>query len=746
MSAPRTPAHRLAAIVLLLSVAAVWLWAHEGHEPLPVRGVAVVKDARGTVTGIVLSRAAREALGLQTAEVQERALAGRLLAPAALVSPWNQHGYAAARLPGRIVKLHVRAGQVVKAGQTLAEVSSLDLESLQLELLNAHNAADLSARLVARLEPGVRDGSVPEQNLLDARTRHQQNLDAEEVGRGKWLGLRLPDAELKRLFESGKPLTLTLPIVSPIAGNVIHADLTVGKVVEPAEHLFEIVDLSSVWVKVGILERDLHQIANGQLMELSLAAYPDETFRVPLDMRSLSLDPQTHLNTAWATFVNPQSSARFLPGQSGQAELLLPGPEKVRAVPEGALIHDGVEHYVLVEQSRTVEESELVRVRVAVGKRTDGWAEVLAGDVHPGSFVATRGSHELAGFFVPEVLRLSAEGERDIGLKTDEVREQVVEDVLEVEGAVEVPPDRRAAVSTPLAGSLQQILVGRNDQVAAGQEIARIASIEMLDLQLDLLRSHLETRRLQDAYERLKTAGRSVPQRLAWETESKLLAARNQRDTLKRKLQSLGLTPKQVEGIVEQKQLVEYLPVLSPIAGRVVRFDKALGQALKPGDTLFEIHDLERPLIQAFLSESDAGSLRIGQKARVRLTADPAFVGVGTVVRSSGVLAPESRTLSAWIRLDQQPERPLLHGQLARITLVRAARPPSVAVPLSAVVREGSQSFVFVKQPNGIFDRRVVVTGQADDRAVEIRSGLGKGNHIVISGASALQTAHASIR
>src|SRR4051794_23630006 len=112
----------------LLTVAAVWLWAHEGHQALPARGVTV--DA---VNGmVILSPAAREALGPQTAEATLQPVAERWPAQAMLVAPWQQHAFATTRLGGKVARVHVKPGQRVEQGQVLAEVQSLELENLHL--------------------------------------------------------------------------------------------------------------------------------------------------------------------------------------------------------------------------------------------------------------------------------------------------------------------------------------------------------------------------------------------------------------------------------------------------------------------------------------------------------------------------------------------------------------------------------------------------------------------------------------
>ncbi len=79
-------------------------------------------------------------------------------------------------------------------------------------------------------------------------------------------------------------------------------------------------------------------------------------------------------------------------------------------------------------------------------------------------------------------------------------------------------------------------------------------------------------------------------------------------------------------------------------------------------------------------------------------------------------------------------------------------REPALAVPRSAVVREGLREYVFVRK-DGKFERRLVETGRSDDRYVEInaydessRRGLRLGEEIAVHGAADLQTAYAALR
>src|SRR5262245_36283351 len=310
-----------AGLLLLLTAAAAWLWAHEGHTPLPSKG-AFFDPAKGLVA---LSPEAREALGVQTGEVQYQALDERLAAPAALVAPWGRNAYATTRVGGKVTAVHVRPGQAVSRGQPLAEVQSLELETLQLELLTARANARLTEANLAQPRSAPEGGAVAEHQLLETKAAHQENLNAQEIARRKLLGLGLGEADLDRLLQERGPGPVRgLPVLSPIDGVVIHTDVQVGQIVEPTQHLLDVVDLSTVWVKVAVLEKDLPRVEVGQRLEVRLPAYSD-VFAGTVTVKGLSLDPQTRQGTVWADLANPAGQPpRLFPGMVGQAEIILP--------------------------------------------------------------------------------------------------------------------------------------------------------------------------------------------------------------------------------------------------------------------------------------------------------------------------------------------------------------------------------------------------------------------------------------
>jgi cobalt-zinc-cadmium efflux system membrane fusion protein len=391
---------------------------------------------------------------------------------------------------------------------------------------------------------------------------------------------------------------------------------------------------------------------------------------------------------------------------------------------------------------------QYARQNVVTGRQTEETVEILEGGLYPGDVVVTTGSHELAALFEQHVLQLSPEAAHNGGVRVERAGKYPVAEVVEVSGVVDLPPDRRASVASPLAGRLQQLHVGRAERVRAGDVVAEIASLEFQDLQLELLRSHRQYE-LQSAHlERLRALARpgvgAVSLQLVRETEADAQAAAVRRDTLQRKLETAGLTPEQVQDVISKRRFLGALPVRAPMDGIVVRFQAALGQTIKAEDPLFEIHDLSAVQVRGHVAERQVRQVWPGQKARVRLAAVPDFVGEAVVVRSGQTFGTTDRTLPVWFEWrGRRPE--MLPGMLARLTLLVAEPAPVLAVPRAALWREGTRSYLFVRG-EGVFSRREVKTGRGDDRFVAITAGLGEGEEVAVQGAAGLQTSYASLK
>jgi RND family efflux transporter MFP subunit len=562
------------------------------------------------------------------------------------------------------------------------------------------------------------------------------------------LGIEAARVDELLAMPAGSSRELRLPIRAPLAGTVSHSDLAVGKVVVADEHLFEVNDLSKLWVEIEVLENDLPKIQPGQAVELELAAYPGLKLSTRVDVVGGEIDPRTHVARVWAELPEGETGARFLPGMHGVARVVVSPDRELLTLPAGALLGSGAERYVLVELASTKRGFEYRRQNVVVVAEDVLQAQVQVGSLVPGDRVVSRGGHVLSSFFVLGSLRLSPEGMRNVGLQTAAAGMQTVEEILTFNGVIDLPPGGMATVSSQVKGTLFRLLVDREQEVAAGQIVAEVAGMEAVDPQLDLLQTEREVAWLEATLQRLQAGGQAqvVAAKLLWEWESRLNAARNKRAAAERLLLTLGMSREELAEVLQRGEPRDSIPIRSPIAGRVVRVNKTLGEGVGADESLLEVCDYRRVWAQGFLLEQEAGRVGTGLPARVKLVSRPEFLGLGQIVRSAQQIGEQDRTLSVWVEFGQPEGFVLQRNLLAELTATLSSSQSTLAVPRSALARDGIRNYVFVQKPDGLLERRMVMVGRADDRWVEVRGGLQAGEIVAVQGISELATTYAGVR
>jgi len=178
--------------------------------------------------------------------------------------------------------------------------------------------------------------------------------------------------------------------------------------------------------------------------------------------------------------------------------------------------------------------------------------------------------------------------------------------------------------------------------------------------------------------------------------------------------------------------------VTAPLSGIVVERNITLGGTVEPNETLFRISDLSKVIVEGDVFESDVSKVKLGQEARIRLEAYPNKVFSGQVTYVASELDPMKRTLHLWVSVENKQE--LLKPELfARVALVVEHSREVLSVPIEAIIDDGAEKFVFVKNGNQ-FLRQDVATGVSDDRYVEITDGLYPGDEVVTDGIRQIYT------
>jgi Cu(I)/Ag(I) efflux system membrane fusion protein len=349
--------------------------AAEGqHRPIPgpakdeMRGMTDASGSAGAppadVVGVDLSTERIQLIGMRTARVVHAPLTSELRTVGYVVPTESGFATVQTRFSGWIQELHVReTGQPVKRGQLLARVYSPELLAAQQELLNAKRWT------TGPTAEASRTAGAPSSLLASAQSRLALlGMDAQEI------------AEVERSGEAHR----LVEIRSPVKGYISQKNALEGLYIQPGTQLFEIADLSKVWVIAEIFERDAGRVRMGQLAKLELAAYPGESFSGRVQFLYPSLDANTRTLRARIEFKN--AALRLRPGMYGDVRLEAP-PGTGLMIPREAVVDTGVHQYVFVAQEGGHFEPRAIRL----GARSDDAVQVVAG-LSMGETVVTTGN------------------------------------------------------------------------------------------------------------------------------------------------------------------------------------------------------------------------------------------------------------------------------------------------------------------------------------------------------------------
>jgi Cu(I)/Ag(I) efflux system membrane fusion protein len=290
------------------------------------------------------------------------------------------------RAEGWMEQLAVRAeGDPVEAGQMLGEFYSPEILGAQVDYLVALGYT----------------GSAAQQRLEKARNRLRL--------------LGVPEETISHIHETRETHN-TVPVTAPHGGIITKLGAREGMYVTPSSEIFTIADLSRVWVMVDVFEHQIDWITPGLSAEITLPAYPGQTWKGQVDYLYPELDPRSRTLRVRLVFANTDGLLK--PNMFAEVKIYGGPKEDVLAVPREALIVTGERESVV----RALGDGRFQPVDVVTGMRGGGKVEILsglqAGDevVVSGQFLIDSESNLQASF-----LRMSDDGGDSAGAQ---VRQQ----------------------------------------------------------------------------------------------------------------------------------------------------------------------------------------------------------------------------------------------------------------------------------------------------------------------------------
>jgi membrane fusion protein, copper/silver efflux system len=293
-------------------------------------------------------------LGVKTERAVLRVLAPTIRAVATVQADERRLHTVAPKFEGWIQKLHVNTtGQTVARGQPLMDVYSPDLVAAQQEYLIAVKGV------------GAVQGAAPE-----VRESMRELRENALVKLRNW---DISDLELRQLQDEGKPHQF-VTLRSHANGVVLEKMAVEGKRFMAGEMLFQIADLSSVWLLADVFEQDLGAVRSGHAATIRIAAYPDTDFKGRVTFVYPTVTPETR--TAKVRIEMPNPGARLKPSMYAAVEIAAgSGHDKTLAIPDSAVLDTGTRQLVIVRRGEGAFEPRTV----TLGRRADGYVQVREG-------------------------------------------------------------------------------------------------------------------------------------------------------------------------------------------------------------------------------------------------------------------------------------------------------------------------------------------------------------------------------
>ena len=280
-----------------------------------------------------------------------------------------------------------------------------------------------------------------------------------------------------------------------------------------------------------------------------------------------------------------------------------------------------------------------------------------------------------------------------------------------------ITSDADAPVIARVPGEVVELLVEEGDYVVAGQVLARLDGER---LRLEMLAAKANLNRASTEYER------------NIDLSKRGLISASMFDSLQYDLEELEATYK-------LKQLsYDYSKIRAPIAGVVASREIKPGQNLAINDVAFRITDTKELIAYLHIPQSELSKFDVGHTANIQVASMPGTHFPATIQRISPTIDSRNGTFRATAMIDNA-NGDLAPGMFGRFTVAYEQHRAALVIPAEALLDEDDESTVYVVS-NGEVVRRTVETGIESGGNVEILSGLGDDEIIVVVGHSGLRS------
>jgi membrane fusion protein, heavy metal efflux system len=319
------------------------------------------------------------------------------------------------------------------------------------------------------------------------------------------------------------------------------------------------------------------------------------------------------------------------------------------------------------------------------------------------------------------------------------------------EGKVAVDEDRSTPVFSPYAGRVTKLLAKPGEVLKQGQPLFTIEAADTVQAQNDFIAAmssqnkaksaidlaDIQFKRAKDLYE-----GHAIPLKDYQQAEATQVQAQNDMrssatalEAARNKLRILGFTDETIKAFQDKGVINPEVTIYSPIAGTVVQRKIGPGQYVNSGasDPVFVVGDLSTVWLTAFVRESDAAAVCVGQDISVNVMALPGRPLTAKVNYVAAAIDPNTRRLLVRATIDNK-DGLLKPEMFANVTIYSSGDRAAPAVPKQALIYEADKVRLWVAREDKSVELREIKIGLINGNLVEVTSNLKPGEQVVTKG------------
>ena len=337
------------------------------------------------------------------------------------------------------------------------------------------------------------------------------------------------------------------------------------------------------------------------------------------------------------------------------------------------------------------------------------------------------------------LIDITSEQFKTNGMQLGKASLQTFTDQVACKGFLFAPANGIAKVSSPIAGTVQNIRFKIGDFVRQGQVVCYISGSEFLSLQQQFAEASANYQKAKVDYERAKAllAEKIGAEKDFTASESLYKASFASYNALKARIQVLRINPAQIEN----GQMYTSFPVVSPISGFITKTGAVIGQYVDVQNELAEVVNVNSLQLQLSVFEMDVNKLRVGQKVLFGVSGNGSDSMKATLTTVGKTINPDTKTVDCIAKIDD-PYRSKLVNQSYVEAKIEVNDLETKALPTEAVQKQEKEYFVFVleKQEGDKYflKKTKVEAGKSNNSFIEILSGLPVDKQVVLGGVETL--------